>query len=114
MKNTRKAFSFIELILVLAIIGLLAAIFVPASSKVYEKVRSDMINEQLTEIERAAEAYMNEHNISQVAYSTLLNEKKVKDINSIVGEKYDDIIIKKSGGTITLDLPNGQKHNFDY
>ena len=114
MKNTRRAFSFVELILVLAIIGLLAAIFVPASSKVCEKVRSDMINEQLTKIEKAAEVYMNEYNVPHVSYSTLLNEKKVHGINSIVGEKYDNIVIKKSGGTITLDLPNGQQHKFDY
>ncbi|MBO5255307.1 MAG: prepilin-type N-terminal cleavage/methylation domain-containing protein [Opitutales bacterium] len=114
MKKTRKAFSFIEVILVLAIVGLLVTIFVPATYKVYEKVRNDIINDQLAKIEKVAIAYMTEHNISQVSYTTLVNEKKIKGINSVAGEKYDDIIIKKAGGTITLDLPDGQKHYFDY
>ena len=114
MKKFRKAFSIIEIILTFIIVGLLAVVFIPATARVKIKVRNNMINEQLVKIVEAGNSYMTERNMQQVAYTTLLNEKRIKDIHSIAGEKYDNLIIKKSGGIFILDIPNGNPYEYKY
>ena len=114
MKNSRNAFSFIEVILVLVIIGLLAAIFVPATTKVQEKVTCAMLDEQLLKIATAARKYFSENPLPNVKYSTLVNEKRIQKFNSIMGEDYDNIVINSTGGVLKLQLSNGKIHEFNY
>ena len=45
MKNSRRGFSFIEVLLVLIIAGLLAAVFIPAAVKIRQDVRLEYIEE---------------------------------------------------------------------
>ncbi len=114
MKKSKKAFSFIELFLILAIIGLLAAIFVPATAKVKYKTRLAMIDSQLEKIVSVAKDYMKERNLTQVNYKTLVDAKRVSNIYSILGESYNTLTIKKAGDTISLEIPNSEKHEYTY
>ena len=114
MKSFRKGFSIIEVILVLVILGLLAAVFVPATAKVRQKVRDDIVYEQLTKIAKSAKIFMEEKTADQVAYKTLVNEKRVPEFKSIQGEKYDNIVIRKNESSVSIDLPDGRKISAQY
>ncbi len=108
MKHSKKAFSIIEVVLVLVIVGILAAVFVPATERVREKVRADMVEKQLSTVISVARTYMAERALPQVDFKTLLSEKRIKPLKSICGEKYDDILIKEAGGTIKLNFSDGK------
>ncbi len=108
MKYSKRAFSIIEVVLVLVILGLLAAVFVPATERVQDKVRADMVEKQLSTIITAARSFMTERSLQQVDFNTLLNEKRIKPLTPICGEKYDDIVIKEAGGTIELKFSDGK------
>ena len=55
MKNSRRGFSFIEVLLVLIIAGLLAAVFIPAAVKIRQDVRLEYIEENLDKIIEAGQ-----------------------------------------------------------
>lgn len=107
MKRARKGFSVVEVFLVLIILGLVAAVFVPASLRIHDKVRFNMIGKNLDVLISDAKGYMIDHNISQVSYDTLVSEKLMKPLVSVKGEKYDGIVIKNGGGSLKLKFPDG-------
>ncbi len=113
-KRNSAAFSILEVVLFLAIIGLLAAAFVPASMRVKEKVREDMIGAQLGLIIAAGNKYMLEKDVSQVSYKALLQERLIQPAIPVDGEKYDDIVMKGEGGTITLKRAGGKEYSRTY
>ena len=55
MKNLKKGFSVIEAVLFLAIIGLIAAVFVPAAVKIRKSVREDAISANVSKIVHAGQ-----------------------------------------------------------
>ena len=57
MKNSRRGFSFIEVLLVLIIAGLLAAVFIPAAVKIRQDVRLEYIEENFDKIEHSRWLY---------------------------------------------------------
>ena len=114
MKNLKKAFSLIEVLLVVLILGLLAAVFVPASMRVHEKVKVDMIEKQLDVIISAARSYMTQMNVQQTSYKMLVDDRRLRPLRSIKGESYDDIVIKNMGGTIVLKMPDGSTLEREY
>ena len=114
MKHSKKAFSIIEVLLVLLIVAVLVGIFVPATVRVREKVKADMIEKQLSTVISAGRTFMSERGVTQVDFKTLLSEKRLKPLSSVRGEKYDDIVIKEAGGTIKLEFPDGSAIERDY
>lgn len=114
MKNVRNAFSLIEVLLVVAILGILAAVFVPATLRVHEKVKTDMIEKQLDLIISSARSYITKMNVSQVGYKMLVDSQHLRPVHSIKGESYDDIVIKNVGGTVILKMPDGSTLEREY
>ncbi len=107
--KTRKAFAFLEFALVVVILGLLAAVFIPAAAMVREKARDDVIESQLSEIIRKGEAYMREKDISSVDYKTLVEAKAIEPMGVVAGESYDGIVLQRSGGTVVLKKADGKE-----
>ena len=108
MKN-RRGFSIFEVVAVLVIVGLLVAVFLPASVKVREKAANDMINTNLNVLVTTARSYLGERNLPKIDYKTLVGEKIIKPLVPVKGESYEDIVINANGGTITLKIPNSQE-----
>ncbi len=114
MNNFKRAFSFIEIILVVAILGLVAAVFVPATVKIRKKAREDAITLNVTEIVEAGKKYNVEKGTKSVDYKTLVDSKYIDARKSIAGESYDAIKIESTGGKVTLANPFGDTIEMEY
>lgn len=98
----------IELLLVAAILCLLAAAFAPSAVRVCNKIGFEKIERNLDDVISAAKLYMdNDKQAMEVSYQRLVSEKLLRPIHSVKGEKYDGINVKKGGGTIKLNFPDG-------
>lgn len=98
MKN-RNAFSALEILLVAVILGLLAAVFVPATAVIAEKSRAEVVKAHISQIIEAGKKYNADKGTESVDYNTLVSEKYLKPVQSVAGEKYDEISIEAAGGS---------------
>lgn len=105
----KKAFSFLELLIVLAILGLIAALSIPAAQNVRSKIRTKIITEQLENIVNVGKSYCEDMNLKKVSFKTLKDEKKIEDIHPILGESYNDLIIESSGGELNVKTSTGNE-----
>ena len=98
MKN-RNAFSALEILLVAVILGLLAAVFVPATAVIAEKSRAEVVKAHISQIIEAGKKYNADKGTESVDYNTLVSEKYLKPVQPVAGEKYDEISIEVAGGS---------------
>ncbi|MFL3656969.1 MAG: prepilin-type N-terminal cleavage/methylation domain-containing protein [Opitutales bacterium] len=69
-KNTsKKGFTLVEIMIVVVIIGLLAAMAIPAFQKVRESSRSSAMDNDARQLAAAAQQYMLENSLSTVTAS---------------------------------------------
>jgi len=111
MKN-KKGFTLVEIMIVVVIIGLLAAMAIPAFNKVRQSSRESAITNNLRQLANAADQYMLQNGVTQAAYSDIVGtetDKYVKSIKTVAGENYssltigqDDTQISVSSGAITV------------
>ena len=113
MIKNRRAFSFFEVILVIVIFGLLAAIFVPATVKIREDVCQSMIEKQLNAVIKAAQQYNADKGTSSVDYKTLVDSKYIPKLESVSGESYDALTIA-SRGTASVKTSMGKDISVEY
>ena len=67
-KNTsKKGFTLVEIMIVVVIIGLLAAMAIPAFQKVRQESRESAIENDARQLASAAQQYMLEKNVTSVA-----------------------------------------------
>ena len=114
MKNFRKAFSLIEIFLVLVIIGLVGAVCVPTMVKIRKIAREDAIEMNVKDIINAGKRYNVEKDTKSVDYRTLVESKYIAECKSVGGESYDDIKIDNAGGKVVVDNPFGDKIEKEY
>lgn len=68
-KNTsKKGFTLVEIMIVVVIIGLLAAMAIPAFQKVRQDSRESAVSNDARQLASAAQQYMLENNVTTVAH----------------------------------------------
>ena len=87
MKN-KKGFTLIEIIIVVVIIGLLAAMVIPAFNQVRQESREKAMTKNLRQIASAAQHYILEEDVESVSYSALVDGGYLTDIQTVDGESY--------------------------
>ncbi|HTQ31362.1 MAG TPA: prepilin-type N-terminal cleavage/methylation domain-containing protein, partial [Opitutaceae bacterium] len=108
MKNhsqSRKGFTLVEIMIVVVIIGLLAAMAIPAFNKVRQASREKAITNNLRQLSSAAQQYMLEQGVNSVGYTDIVGtttDKYVKSINTVAGEDYTTISISNSTTQISI------------
>ncbi len=107
MKNGKKAFLLLEVLLVFVIIGLLAAVFIPASLKIRRDAREDVIAAQIGKIIAAGQQYNSDKGAVTVDYKTLVGTNYLPKLESVDGESYDNTSVSVTGGKITVSTPSG-------
>src|ERR1700752_432739 len=87
--RSRRGFTLVEIMIVVVIIGLLAAMAIPAFQKVRTSSQDKAVLNNARQLASAADQYFLENGVSTVAQSFLVGPTAyVKSLNLVAGESY--------------------------
>lgn len=89
IKNSRKGFTLVEIMIVVVIIGLLAAMAIPAFQKVRQSSQDKAVLNNARKLSAASDQYFLENGVSTVASANLVGAANyVKAVNTVASETY--------------------------
>src|SRR5262252_5258915 len=87
--SNSKGFTLVEIMIVVVIIGLLAAMAIPAFQKVRTSSQDKAVLNNARQLGAAADQYYLENGVSTVAQTMLVGSTNyVKSLNLVAGETY--------------------------
>ncbi|MBC7367383.1 MAG: prepilin-type N-terminal cleavage/methylation domain-containing protein [Undibacterium sp.] len=106
MKHTSntstKGFTLVEIMIVVVIIGLLAAMAIPAFQKVRQSSQDKAVLNNARQLSAASDQYFLENGVSTVAQTSLVGASNyVKSLNLVANETYPTNFTQ--GVTITIN-----------
>jgi type IV pilus assembly protein PilA len=88
-KQKTQGFTLVEIMIVVVIIGLLAAMAIPAFQKVRQSSQDKAVLNNARQLSGAADQYFLENGVSTVSSANLVgSDKYVKAVNTVAGETY--------------------------
>jgi type IV pilus assembly protein PilA len=113
----RPGFTLVEIMIVVVIIGLLAAMAIPAFSKVRQQSRVKAVLNNMRQLATASQEYMLEKGATQAAYSDLVGtgtDYYIHNLTPVIGESYASVTVgpattqisvsNSAIGTVTYNL----------
>jgi prepilin-type N-terminal cleavage/methylation domain-containing protein len=113
LNQKREGFTLIELLIVVAIIGILAAIAIPQYNKYRQRAQDAVAVSALDAIVSAQELHFTDNNVYTTDYDSLASLTLNKDANV----NYGSIVITNDGADYTFSVghqaPGSTRFNFD-
>ena len=114
MNKNKNAFTLIEILIVVAIIGLLATMAVPAFRRAQQSARESAVRNNVRQLISAGQQYMLNENVTQVTYAqlttpganTLTDPAYLRTITPTAGESYAQTL-SITGGTFAVSTGDG-------
>ena len=106
--HSRSGFTMVEIMIVVGIIALLAAVAIPAYSKMQSVSQSKAITNNLRQINYAAQQYMLENGVAQVGETQLVGTTTdfyLHQISTVAGENYSSLIVYNTTTQIIFSTP---------
>ena len=101
--KSSKGFTLVEIMIVVVIIGLLAAMAIPAFQKVRTASQTKTILNNLRQLNAAAQQYYLENGASAVAYTNLVGtDKYVKTIAIVAQENYAALTFSQADTQLSI------------
>lgn len=94
-KYAKKGFTLVEIMIVVVIIGLLAAMAIPAFNKVRATSQDKAVKNNLRQLAAAAQQYMLDKGVTRVVNTDVVGtstEKYISQISLVGGETYTIVI----------------------
>ncbi len=108
LSHNTKGFTLVEIMIVVVIIGLLAAMAIPAFQKVRTNSQDKAVLNNARQLSAGADQYYLENGVSTVTLSDLLGPTSyVKALNSVANESYPQGF--SQGTTITISSVAGTR-----
>jgi len=87
--SSRKGFTLVEIMIVVVIIGLLAAMAIPAFQKVRTSSQDKSVTNNMRQLAAAADQYFLEQGVSAAQISSLIGSSAyVKALSTVANEAY--------------------------
>jgi type IV pilus assembly protein PilA len=101
-QSSQKGFTLVEIMIVVVIIGLLAAMAIPAFQKVRQASQDKAVLNNARQLSGAADQYYLEYGGASVPVANLLGPTNyVKSLNTVAGETYPANFTSGTAITIT-------------
>lgn len=115
MKNqkSQKGFTLVEIMIVVVIIGLLAAMAIPAFNKVREQSREKAITNNLRQIASAGQQYILEEGTTEATHALLVGDY-FQEIAPVAGEVYTTLTVIEAGTTLEATTSGGLTVTYTY
>jgi len=104
MNKSSKGFTLVEIMIVVVIIGLLAAMAIPAFQKVRQSSQDKAVLNNARQLAAAADQYFLEKGVSSVTVANLVGtetDKYIKALNTVAGETYPTGCTQNTPITVT-------------
>ncbi len=110
IQRSKRGFTLVEIMIVVVIIGLLAAMAIPAFNKVRAQSRQKTVTNNLRQLAAAGQQYMLDKGVTQAAYTDLVGtatDNYIRSITPVADElpSYQAFTMAQGTTQVTISSP---------